>query len=34
MDSMDTARDYATAWARAAKDTGLQPEISSANPWA
>ena len=31
MTSMDTARDYATAWARAAKDTGLKPVIAVAN---
>lgn len=31
MTSMDTARDYATAWARAAKDTGLKPVIAVAD---
>ena len=31
MTSVDTARDYATAWARAAKDTGLKPVIAVAD---
>jgi transposase len=31
MTSVDTARDYAIAWARAAKDTGLKPVIAVAD---
>ena len=31
MTSMDTARDYAIAWARAAKDTGFKPVIAVAD---
>jgi transposase len=31
MTSVDTARDYVTAWVRAANDTGLKPVIAVAN---